>query len=123
MCRAAQQVFHLDEGSPLGARLKSTWVTPRQHFGPTRCQLLASRAKTRSMGEVGLGTVPHTFLPRSVSGRITLSRCGTGVIFGHKLLSPRSILRAIGYPEPPARGSTGAPPSFADDNRKQNRGR
>ena len=33
--------------------------------------------------------------------------CGTtGVPFGHKLKSTREILRAIGYPEPPAPGGT-----------------
>lgn len=45
-----------------------------------------------------------------------------GVVFGHKLLSPRSILRAIGFPEAPARGATGKLPSFTEDNRKQGRG-
>ena len=47
---------------------------------------------------------------------------GKGVVFGRKLLSPRSILRRIGYPEPPAPGGNTKVPSFARDNRAQAKG-
>lgn len=55
----------------------------------------------------GKGTVMRGGMKQVGVDMFTVAVCGTtGVPFGHKLKSTREILRAIGYPEPPAPGGT-----------------